>query len=131
MYFGQFGIIDEMYVAEDIRAHIKAMSPRQRAIHAWLTGTVDVVYPFAYGAFFIGIAIKYFGRFGIWLAIPTFLVIPADLIEGLSQAMLLTGHDSYMGVKLVATPIKLVCFICGLCVTIIGLVLALKNGLTR
>ena len=127
MYVGQFVIIDEMYIAEDIRAHIEAMTPRQRIIHAWMTGTLDVAYPLAYGAFFIGIAIKYFRRFGLWLALPSILVIPTDLIEGFAQIMLLTGHDSFMGLKLIATPAKLVFFLLGLCITIVGLLLAAKR----
>lgn len=124
MHFGQFGIIDEMFVAEKINAHIDAMSPHQRLIHAWLTGTIDVLYPFAYGAFFIGIAVKHFGRFGFWLALPSVLVIPADLAEGVAQVMLLTGQDGFMSLKLIATPIKLVLYIFGLCVTVLGLIFA-------
>ena len=124
MYFGQFGIIDEMYIAEDIRAHIDAMTPRQRMMHAWMTGTLDIAYPLAYGAFFMGMAMKYFERFGRWLALPSFLVIPADLIEGFAQIMLLTGHESFMGLKLIATPAKLTLFLLGLCITIFALFLA-------
>jgi len=126
MHVGEFGIIDEMFVAEDILAHIDAMSPRQRAIHAWLTGTVDVLYPFAYGAFYVGIAIKYFERYGIWLAIPSLFVIPADLVEGLSQVMILSGHEAFIDLKLIATPVKLVLYIFGLCVTVLGFGLAAK-----
>lgn len=80
MYFGQFGIIDGMQSAEEISDHINAMSPDQRLMHACLTGTIDVIYPFVYSAFFIGIAIKYFGRLGIWLAVPSILVVPVDLV---------------------------------------------------
>jgi len=129
MHFGQFVIIDEMFAAKDITAHIDAMSFHQRMVHAWLTGTIDVLYPFAYGAFFIGIAVKEFGRFGFWLALPSILVIPADLVEGLAQVMLLTGQDAFMGLKLIATPIKLVLYIFGLCVTILGLIFAFSKRL--
>ncbi len=126
MFIWQFGIIDEMYIAEDIREHIEGMTKQQRTVHAWMTGTLDVAYPFAYGAFFIGIALRYFGRFGIYLAIPSLLCIPADLTEGLAQIMLLTGHEGWMTVKLIATPIKLALFITGLLITLAGLALALK-----
>ena len=127
MYFGQFGIIDEMYVAKYIQAHIDAMSPYQRSVHAWMTGTIDVAYPFAYGAFFIGVAVKYFGRFGLWLALPSFLVIPVDLTEGFAQIMLLTGHENFMGLKQIATQTKIVLYLSGLCITTLGLLLALKG----
>ncbi len=127
MYIGEFRIIDEMYSSEDIRRHIANMTPEQRSMHAWLTGTVDVIYPFTYGAFFIGIAMKYFGRFGFWLALPTLVLIMADLTEGFSQIMLLTGDERYMGLKTIATPTKLILYISELCVTVIGLVIALKD----
>lgn len=122
MKIWNFGIIDEMYHAEQIRAHIEAMSPKQRIVHAWMTGTLDVAYPFAYGALFIGVAVKVFGRYGLWLALPSIGVIPADLIEGFSQIMLLTGHENFMAVKLIATPIKLVLWLSGLFIAIAGLI---------
>ena len=116
-----FGIIDEMYHAEKIRAHIDAMNPQQRSVHAWMTGTLDVAYPLIYGAFFIGVAVKAFGRYALWLALPSIGVIPADLIEGFAQIMLLTGHENFMAVKLIATPTKLVLFVTGLLISVIGL----------
>ena len=131
MHFGQFGIIDEMFIAEDINAHIDAMSLHQRLLHAWLTGTIDVLYPFAYGAFFIGVAVKCFGRFGFWLALPSILVIPADLAEGVSQVMLLIGREGFMDLKLIATPIKLILYLFGLSVTVIGLILALVGRVKK
>jgi hypothetical protein len=127
----QFAIIDEMYVAEEIRDHIEAMTKEQRHVHAWMTGTLDVAYPFAYGAFFIGIALRYFGRFGLFLALPSLLCIPADLIEGLAQIMLLTGHEGWMAVKLIATPIKLLLFGTGLVVSLFGLGLALRHRFSQ
>lgn len=129
MHFGHFAIIDEIYVEKDIRAHINAMTPDQRRLHVWLTATVDVAYPFAYGGFFIGMAVRYFRRFGPWLAVPSFLVIPTDLTEGFAQIMLLTGHDNYMGLKLFTTPLKLVLFIFGLSITAVATVIACKRGL--
>ncbi|MEP1231702.1 MAG: hypothetical protein ABJG88_13600 [Litorimonas sp.] len=127
MHLWQFSIIDEMYVADDIAAHIQAMTETQKTVHAWMTGTLDVAYPFAYGAFFIGIAMRYFGRFGIFLAMPSLLCIPVDLIEGLAQIMLLTGHEDWMNVKILVTPIKLFLYIPGAFITLIGLGLALKK----
>jgi hypothetical protein len=96
-----------------------------------MTGTLDVAYPFAYGAFFIGIALRYFGRFGIYLALPSLLCIPADLTEGLAQVMILTGHEGWMTLKIIATPIKLALYITGLLITLVGLCLALKSRLAR
>lgn len=116
-----FGIIDEMYVAEEIRHHIAAMSAKQRLVHAWMTATLDVAYPFAYGGFFIGVAMRYFGRFGLFLALPSMAVIPIDLLEGLSQIMLLNGQKGFMALKLWMTPIKLILFLAGFLITMVGL----------
>lgn len=121
MYVWQFQIIDEMYDAQHIIDHIASMSDLQRRVHSWLTGTVDVAYPFAYAAFFIGVAIKSFGRYGVLLCVPSILCVPADLLEGFAQIMLLNDQENFIGLKVVATPIKLVLFITGLIITLIGL----------
>ena len=131
MHIRQFGIIDEVFVEDDIRVHISAMSQTQRTVHAWMTGTLDVAYPFAYGGFFIGIAIRYFSKYGIYLAVPSLLCIIADLSEGVAQIMLLMGHEASMGVKLIATPIKFSLFITGALIALTGLALALKQKLKR
>ena len=131
MHIWQFSIIDEMFVADDIRAHISAMSQTQRTVHAWMTGTLDVAYPFAYGGFFIGVAMRYFGKYGIYLAVPSLLCIIADLSEGVAQIMLLTGHEAWMSVKLIATPIKFSLFITGALIALAGLFLSLKQQLRR
>lgn len=121
----QFGIIDEMFVASDIRAHIESMSLQQRRVHAWMTGTLDVLYPFAYGAFFVGVAFRYFARYRLWLIIPGILVIPFDLTEGFAQVMLLVGNADYMALKIGATQGKLLLYITGLVITAVGLLKAL------
>ena len=121
MHIWQFGIIDEMYSASKIRDHIDAMSPVQRKVHAWMTGTLDVAYPFVYGALFVGIALKAFKRFGAVLAVPAILVIPVDLIEGAAQVSLLNGGDSLMTLKTIATPLKLGLYFLAMFIALIGL----------
>lgn len=127
MHIGEFGIIDEMYDAEHIRAHIAAMTPQQRTWHIWTTATLDVAYPFAYGGLFIGLALRAFKRRGAWLALPSLHVIPADLTEGFAQVMLLSGHDNFMGLKLVATPIKLGLFGAGLMISIVAVAVMMRK----
>ena len=131
MLVWQFTIIDEMFDADQIRQHLDALSPQQKLAHAWLTATVDVLYPFAYAAFFIGVSHRSFGPHRWWLLIPSVLVVPADLIEGYSQVMLLNGHEGYMSIKLVATPIKLGLFLPGMAITLSGLLLLLKRRMQR
>lgn len=121
MYVWGFEIIDEMYVADEILAHIAEMTALQKSVHIWLTATVDVIYPFTYGAFFIGIALKAFRRAGVWFALPSILVIPVDLFEGFAQVMLLNGNDVWIGAKTVATPTKLALFFSGVLITLAGL----------
>lgn len=127
MYVGEFGIIDEMYVADEIKTHLDEMSSYQKTLHVWLTGTIDVIYPFAYGTFFIGVALKAFGRFGIWLAVPSLFAIPADLTEGFAQIMLLTEHEEFMNLKTLSTKAKLALYFTGLTTTALGLILIAKK----
>ena len=128
MLVWDFEIIDEIYDARQITIRIAGMTPKQRQVHIWMTATLDVLYPFSYASFFVGATVKAFpGSTGSWLIIPTLLCIPADLIEGYSQVMLLNGHAEYMWVKTIATPIKLILFICGVLIAIIS-VARLKRG---
>ena len=125
MQVWDFTVIDEMYNAEDIRTHIAQMTPLQRTVHVWTTAVLDVAYPFAYAGFFIGVALRFFGKAGPWLAIPSMLVIPTDLFEGFAQVNLLLGNMEYLPVKPWVTPLKLVLFLAGLVVTFAGLGLGL------
>lgn len=68
MQVGQFEIIDEMHVTVEILKHIEAKMPEQRRVHASLTATIDVAYPFAYAGFPIGFVSKACPRAGfLWL----------------------------------------------------------------
>ena len=116
----QFGIIDEMFVADEILDHIAAMTPTQKRMHLWTTATLDVAYPFTYGSFFGGMALRAFPNSGWILAIPSILCIPVDLMEGYTQVMLLSGHDEYVTWKTLLTPMKFVLFGIGLIVAIVG-----------
>lgn len=131
MWAWDFELIDEMFRREQIEAHLSALSPKQRSAHAWITGTVDVVYPFAYAGFFAGMAARAFGRYGAWLAAPSLLVVPADLIEGVSQIMLMKGQTAFIEVKLVATPTKLVLFGLGAVFTVVAALVLLWKTLVK
>ena len=113
-----FVIIDEMFREHVIREHIASMSDEQKRMHIWLTATVDVLYPLAYGALFVGVQIRVLGMKRRVFAALSMVAVPVDLIEGLAQVMLLSGHSSWMPVKLMATPIKLLSFTFGLLVTL-------------
>lgn len=127
MRIWQFEIIDEMYEPDQIRAHVAAFTATQKTVHAWMTATLDVAYPFAYGSLFIGMALRFFGRAGFWLALPSVLVIPVDLAEGYVQVLLLTGNDSLLAYKQILTPLKLGLFIPGLIVALVGAGIAIAR----
>ncbi len=125
-----FAIIDEMYRPDAIRAHVAEMSAEQRRVHAWMTGTLDVAYPFAYGACLGGMALRAFPD-KRWLLLPILVCIPADLVEGLSQVMILTGHDGWVAVKAVATPVKLAAYITAIGIALAGLTVLLRRKKAR
>lgn len=127
MQVWQFEIIDEMSDPEQIRAHVAAFSEIQKTVHAWMTATLDVAYPLAYGSLFIGMALRFFGRAGFWLALPSLLVIPVDLAEGYVQVMFLMGNDSLLHLKSILTPLKLALFIPGLIIALVGAGIAFKE----
>lgn len=114
-------IIDEISNVEQIRKVVAAMTPEQMSAHWWMTLTLDYFYPLAYGAFFAGVALRYFGKAGIWLALPALICVPADVIENTVQLFILSGDDSLIGVKAVMTPIKLVTFIIAALIALVGL----------
>ena len=99
------------------------MSEDQRIVHAWITATLDVVYPLAYGALFIGSALKFYNKFGWLIASPFFVLVPMDILEGIIQVLALTGTVDMMDAKAVLTPVKSILFLFGLSTTIIGFIL--------
>lgn len=131
MQIWQFEIIDELYKPEQISAHLAAMSAEQKLVHAWMTATLDVAYPIVYAGFFIGMALRYCGRLGPWLALPSVAVIPVDLAEGVVQVLLLNGYTDLIWLKSIITPIKLGLFLFGFAVASFGLASAATQLVRR
>ena len=131
MKIWDFHIIDEMYTKEAILSHIGSMSETQRHVHVVLTATLDVVYPFIYGFFQAGMALRYLGSWGKWIAYLSLVCIPVDLTEGFSQVMLLTGSLGYVELKTVVTPVKLALYLPGLAFALVAVVVALKQSIIR
>jgi hypothetical protein len=122
MHVSGFMIIDELYSAPIILSHISQLSPYQTTVHIWMTATLDVAYPFAYGFLFIGITLRAFAKYRIWLIFPSIAVIPIDLMEGIVQILLLLGNEQFVVFKTVLTPLKLILFSCGFVISILGLI---------
>lgn len=117
-----FTIIDEMYDPEKIRGHIAAFTPTQTKAHIWTTATLDVAYPLTYGAFFIGMAHRFWGHISWWFILPALLVIPVDLTEGVVQVLALLGNDGVIDAKAILTPAKFILFITAALIALAGLI---------
>ena len=122
MIASQFGLIllDAISDPGQSRAATASMSNSQRTLHAWVTGTLDVAYPAAYGALFVGSAYRFFPKIGGWLAAPTLLLVPIDLVEGVVQILGLTDVVDWLDSKAFLTPAKLLLFYLGLLMTVCG-----------
>ncbi|MEM9571141.1 MAG: hypothetical protein AAF996_06720 [Pseudomonadota bacterium] len=124
MRIWDFAIIDEISDPETVRAHIDALSAQQRSVHAWMTATLDVAYPLTYGPLFAGLALR---ALSPPYAVPAFLVIPVDLIEGVVQVLALTGMYDALWLKATVTPLKLVLFFAAMVIAIVALVLGWRR----
>ena len=116
-----FVIIDEMFHPEQILSHVEAMTEHQRNVHAWMTATLDVAYPFAYAALFIGIVFRFYDDPAVLLSLPSLLVIPIDLIEGFLQVQILLGDFRFVSIKAWVTPVKLLLFGTALAISVSGI----------
>ena len=121
--------IDALSDPAEVRQAISDMTRDQRAFHAWITATLDVAYPLAYGALFVGSAYAFYGRLGRYIAIPLLLVVPIDLLEGVVQVLALTDVADLIDAKAVLTPLKFILFLLGLATMVIGWALWLFSRL--
>lgn len=115
--------LDAMSDPDEVRATIASMSSDQRVAHAWITATLDVLYPLAYGALFVGSAYAFYGRFGWLIALPFFVLVPVDLLEGVVQVLALNGVADWVDAKAVLTPLKTGLFLFGVLITVVGWVI--------
>jgi len=130
---GQFGLtlLDAMADSTEARALIEGLTGEQRQAHAWITGTLDVAYPLAYGALFLGATLRFFPRRGTLLAIPVLIGVPADLLEGLVQILALTGQADWLAAKAVLTPVKGGAFVYGAVMALLGVGLSIGGKRVR
>lgn len=112
--------IDAMSDPAVVRQAISDMTPDQRVVHAWITATLDVAYPLAYGALFVGSAYAFYERLGRYIAIPLLVVVPTDLLEGVVQVLALTNSADLIDAKAVLTPLKTALFLLGIVTTVFG-----------
>ena len=115
--------IDAISDPEAVRQAIASLTADQRIVHVWITATLDVAYPLAYGAFFVGSALAFYDRVGWYIAMAVLVVIPTDLIEGVVQVLALLDIADLVDAKAVLTPLKTVLFLFGLAATVVGWIL--------
>ncbi len=89
---------------------LAGMSAAEKNAHFWITLLVDIPFPLFYGALFLGVALKYGGKYKTWLTLPALLVIPADLIENFVQLLALKGVTGLLPLKVYVTPLKFFLF---------------------
>lgn len=100
---------------------IAGMTDDQRNTHFWVTVLLDSAYPLAYGAFFAGMALRFFPRWGKWLCLPAILTAVADFIENAVQAAALAGVDGGLAAKAALTPLKFGLLLTAAAIALIGL----------
>ena len=123
--------LDTISDPSEVRLAISTMSPDQRTVHVWITATLDVAYPLAFGALFIGSAYKFYKSFGRLIALPSFVLVPTDLLEGVVQVLALTGTADLVDAKAVLTPLKTILLLLGITTTTVGCIVWLVARIQR
>lgn len=104
-------ILDSVADPTEIAFLLDNMNVAQRRSHFWMTLALDMPFPIAYGIFFIGVIWKFFGRRGLWIALPAYACVCTDLAENTVQLMVLSGHDDLIVHKAYLTPLKRLLFL--------------------
>ena len=115
-----FAFIDSISSPEELRSLIAGMSAEQKSAHAVATASLDVAFPIFAGLLFAGVALCFYPKYGIYLALPGFLAIPTDLFEGVIQILALTNTADLLDLKAIVTPLKAVLLLSGLGISIIA-----------
>ena len=103
-------ILDSIAPIDEVHSLLNGMSDVQKDSHFMMTLALDMLYPFVYGGLFVGLALRFCGKVGIWLAIPALVVVPVDLFENIIQLLAITGSEGLLSLKAILTPIKFVLF---------------------
>lgn len=110
---------------------VGSLSDGQKATHIWMSALADTVYPFAYGLFFAGLAIRYLGKRGTVLAIPALAVIPFDLAENLTHIGALAGSVEALGLKPFLTSMKFGLFFLAAVIALVAICAAIWGRIRR
>ena len=123
--------LDTVMTGAESRTVIAAMSEGQRWTHFWVTVVLDTLYPLAYGAFFVGVAVKSFGKFGRIAALPAFAASIVDMTENTVQALALSGAADVLDVKDWLTPLKFGLFAAAGLIALLGVIIGIVHLFTN
>ena len=113
-------LLDNLWQPERVRAAIADMDATQRAAHIWLTSSVDVVFPIAFGLFVLGSGLRLQPARRKPITALVMLLIGFDLLEGTVQILALTSQVDWLASKQIITPVKLGCYLAGLVLVVLG-----------
>jgi len=123
--------LDTITTGTGARALLDSLTDAQRSAHFWVTVLLDTAYPLAYGGFFAGMALRFFGRFGKIAAFPAFATIILDLTENTVQALALSGAADVLAAKDWLTPLKFLLFLIAAAIALIALAIAIVNMIRK
>ena len=113
-YAYQLPLLDMLVEQNEIVTALQSMSDTQLSAHIVVTATLDVVYPLAFTALFIGSIIVGLPHQYKRYVYALLLIVPIDWLEGVVQIMMLTGSHDVMWLKLLLTPIKFMLVLLGI-----------------
>lgn len=99
-------LLDTLWTLEGSRDLLAALTPTEKQIHIWITLLLDVPFPLVYGGLLAGLALRFGGTYGAYLALPALLAIPVDLMENAIQVLALAGYEGGLHLKALLTPLK-------------------------
>ena len=92
----EINYLDQEYLDQRILFILENMSAFQASIHLWVTMTLDVIFPLAYGFLFFGILLSNLESQWKFLCVLPLMLIGVDLIEGIFQIWLLKAETAEM-----------------------------------
>ena len=125
----EINYLDQEYLDQRVLFILENMSVLQVSIHLWVTMTLDVILPLAYGFLFFGILLNNLEGQWKFLAILPLILIATDLTEGIFQIQLLKAETTKMMIVSCKNNITLIkYFLFLICMGICLLASMLKLG---
>ena len=125
----EINYLDQEYLDQRVILILENMSVLQVSIHLWVTMTLDVIFPIAYGFLFFGILLSNLEGQCKFLAVLPLILIAADLTEGIFQIQLLQAETTEMMIVSYKNKITLIkYFLFLICMGVCLLTSMLKLG---